>query len=162
MRPAVTKAVTGALSEKASLTGCRCRQETRPETRNWHCISGRAKRDRRVCRSSIRTFRAQPTPYCIEHSASYHLPTPTWWEKPTNSTVAFAADCFDLDQTTGGMGITFPLSRGFADLSRVRRAKETFTVLRITSRLSCYLKLILDRPVKFGAMERGRQGLDST
>jgi hypothetical protein len=43
----------------------------RSETKNRRSISGSAKCDRRVYRSSIRTLRAQPNRYRIERNASW-------------------------------------------------------------------------------------------
>src|SRR6516225_6318577 len=52
--------------------GLCCRQEKRPQTKNRRSILGRAKCDRRGCRSNTRTLRAQPAQHRSERNA------PTW------------------------------------------------------------------------------------
>src|SRR6516164_172475 len=75
-RPAATETVKGPVSslcqDDPSVTPCWCRQEKRPQTKNRRSILGRAKCDRRGCRSNTRTLRAQPAQHRSERNA------PTW------------------------------------------------------------------------------------
>jgi len=74
MRPAATETVKGPLSRYSSVAPCWFRQEKRPQTRNRRSISGKAKCNRRACRSNTRTLRVQPAQYRSERNASCQPP----------------------------------------------------------------------------------------
>src|SRR6516164_5895429 len=99
-RPAATETVKGPVSslcqDDPSVTPCWRRQEKRPQTKNRRSILGRAKCDRRGCRSNTRTLQAQPAQHAVNTTHQHgdpHSPPETRSDCPLQTTSKLRITC---------------------------------------------------------------------